>query len=132
MKPTWDDFKAFCDDENYDPKEWDSSHKNNDYIEQAYDEYMSGGGYQTQIWKKFCSQWQNVCLHCGELVSTRNPSGYCDHLQYPDYCDICSSKMTPDELRRIAREIDRHGFSDDATKMMVWAAKLEGIVKDIK
>jgi hypothetical protein len=37
-----------------------------------------------------------VCQHCGEDVEIRNPSGFCDHLYYPDYCEICQ-KVKPDE-----------------------------------
>lgn len=31
------------------------------------------------------------CDHCGYDTAIRNPSGYCDHLQYPDYCEICKN-----------------------------------------
>jgi len=33
------------------------------------------------------------CKHCGMDIVIRNPSGYCDHLYYPDNCQICQ-KMT--------------------------------------
>jgi methionyl-tRNA synthetase len=129
MKPTWADFKAFCDKEKYDPIEWDSHHKTKEYVEKAYDQWDSGDENQTDIWKDFCTQWKSqfdVCLHCGEKIEIRNISGYCDHLQYPDYCDICSSKMSPEELRRIAKVLDGNEFWDDSVKMMIWAARLEG------
>jgi hypothetical protein len=29
------------------------------------------------------------CKHCHCDLQIRNPSGYCDHLYYPDYCEIC-------------------------------------------
>ena len=29
------------------------------------------------------------CNHCGMDKAIRNPSGYCDHLYYPEYCDVC-------------------------------------------
>ncbi len=35
---------------------------------------------------------ENICKHCGGDVGIRNPSGYCDHLCYPENCDICSGK----------------------------------------
>lgn len=31
----------------------------------------------------------DVCPHCGGPISVRNPSGYCDHLYYPEYCEVC-------------------------------------------
>lgn len=32
----------------------------------------------------------SVCKHCHMDLSLRNPSGYCDHLEYPTYCDHCN------------------------------------------
>jgi len=32
---------------------------------------------------------ENICPHCKMDKRIRNPSGYCDHLYYPDYCEIC-------------------------------------------
>jgi hypothetical protein len=34
-----------------------------------------------------------ICKHCGEPIAIRNPSGYCDHLHYPDNCKVCSGKI---------------------------------------
>ena len=32
----------------------------------------------------------NICKHCGTDINIRNyPSGHCDHLHYPDYCNVC-------------------------------------------
>ncbi len=33
------------------------------------------------------------CKHCNMDTAIRNLSGYCDHLHYPDYCKVCSSKV---------------------------------------
>ena len=30
-----------------------------------------------------------ICKHCNQNVAIRNPSGYCDHLYYPDNCETC-------------------------------------------
>jgi len=32
-----------------------------------------------------------ICKHCGMLKAIRNPSGFCDHLHYPEYCDVCTA-----------------------------------------
>ena len=32
------------------------------------------------------------CKHCGEDMAIRNPSGYCDHLYYQEYCEVCEKK----------------------------------------
>jgi len=29
------------------------------------------------------------CSHCQMDRAVRNPSGYCDHLYYPEYCKVC-------------------------------------------
>ena len=31
----------------------------------------------------------NICPHCKNDIRVRNPSGYCDHLYYPNNCSIC-------------------------------------------
>lgn len=30
-----------------------------------------------------------VCPHCKGDIEIRNPTGFCDHLYYPDMCEIC-------------------------------------------
>ncbi len=37
-------------------------------------------------------QPNKICKHCQEPIALRNPSGYCDHLYYPDNCNICKPK----------------------------------------
>jgi len=37
---------------------------------------------------------EEFCTHCHCPISTRNPSGYCDHLYYPENCKVCSGKDT--------------------------------------
>ncbi len=32
-----------------------------------------------------------ICNHCNEPVKIRNPSGYCDHLYFPENCKTCNS-----------------------------------------
>ncbi len=32
----------------------------------------------------------SLCLRCGGSTVIRNPSGYCDHLDYPQQCDVCA------------------------------------------
>ncbi len=34
-----------------------------------------------------------ICEHCNMPIRIRNPSGFCDHLQYPEYCDICKRRQ---------------------------------------
>lgn len=30
-----------------------------------------------------------ICIHCNQDIRIRNPSGFCDHLYYPDCCLKC-------------------------------------------
>ena len=32
------------------------------------------------------------CKHCGYDTALRNPSGYCDHLYYPEACEVCNAE----------------------------------------
>jgi len=36
-----------------------------------------------------------LCPHCKMDKAIRNPSGFCDHLYYPDYCKICQKASKP-------------------------------------
>lgn len=37
------------------------------------------------------------CDHCKMDTAIRNPSGFCDHLYYPDCCEVCkAAKYIPD------------------------------------
>ena len=36
--------------------------------------------------------FENICNHCGMDKKIRNPSGFCDHLHYPENCDICKEE----------------------------------------
>jgi len=33
------------------------------------------------------------CTHCHKDINIRNPSGFCDHLYYPEGCKICQSNL---------------------------------------
>lgn|SRR3990167_4478396 len=35
---------------------------------------------------------QKSCDHCGMDIAMRNPSGFCDHLYYPENCGVCHKK----------------------------------------
>ena len=36
-----------------------------------------------------------LCSHCGYSIDIRNPSGECDHLKYPEYCETCRRTLEP-------------------------------------
>lgn len=59
-----------------------------------------------------------TCPHCRMDIAIRNPSGYCDHLKYPENCEPCQKGAVPQcyegdnclNLKTIAekdREIER-------------------------
>ncbi len=37
---------------------------------------------------------EKICQHCGYPIELRNPSGFCDHLYYPDSCEVCKGKAS--------------------------------------
>ncbi len=40
-----------------------------------------------------------LCPHCDYSIDLRNPSGFCDHLHYPDECHVCGkSKPAVEEI----------------------------------
>lgn len=43
-------------------------------------------------------EYENICLHCKMDKRIRNPSGYCDHLHYPENCTACSLIKTVSEI----------------------------------
>lgn len=42
-----------------------------------------------------------ICNHCHQPIEIRNPSGYCDHLYYPDCCEVCKEPGEREELARL-------------------------------
>jgi hypothetical protein len=50
-----------------------------------------------------------ICPNCHGPVKTRNPTGKCDHLCWPDYLTpMARHRIGPDELERIQRELLRN------------------------
>lgn len=33
--------------------------------------------------------YKGECKHCGGEIAIRNPKGNCDHLYYPESCEVC-------------------------------------------
>ena len=51
-----------------------------------------------------------ICNHCKNDIAIRNPSGYCDHLKYPDYCRICKAITILAYQRKLLQGIDQRLF----------------------
>ena len=45
-----------------------------------------------------------ICQHCKMEIEIRNPSGFCDHLYYPDMCEVCK-KANPTELESLRLQV---------------------------
>ena len=43
-----------------------------------------------------------ICPHCQMEIDIRNPSGYCDHLYYPQMCAVCNAPRAARERLRDA------------------------------
>jgi len=41
---------------------------------------------------------QDKCPHCGMSKKVRNPSGFCDHLYYPENCKVCRDREVFDSF----------------------------------
>lgn len=39
---------------------------------------------------------RELCNHCHTPIAIRNQSGFCDHLRYPESCEICFGKPMPE------------------------------------
>ena len=56
------------------------------------------------------------CLHCKGNILERNPSGFCDHLYYPEYCDVCNEKSVKESkderIRELANQLARWKLHD--------------------
>ena len=53
-----------------------------------------------------------LCLHCGKDSKLRNPSGNCDHLNYPENCKICDEIQKAMRTYHITIENDMHKIFD--------------------
>lgn len=58
------------------------------YLDYPLDEIMKELKELRTYYEKY------ICKHCGGDIRIRNPKGYCDHLYYPDNCDICKRRET--------------------------------------
>jgi len=62
------------------------------------------------------------CEHCGGNLAIANPSGYCNHVYYPENCKICEKRERADEptdaktiekLKEfIKKELEAHNCND--------------------
>ncbi len=45
-----------------------------------------------------------ICTHCGGDIAIANPTGICNHIQWPDHCEVCKENAStiPDE--RVVRD----------------------------
>jgi len=71
-----------------------------------------------------------LCEHCGMDIEIINPSGYCNHLYYPDYCEICKKrekeKQTPKPIES-AKEINK---IEDGVRLTMDKTNYEVTIKD--
>lgn len=47
-----------------------------------------------------------ICSHCKMDIRVRNPSGYCDHLYYPENCETCKLMHWNREIEKKNKEIE--------------------------
>jgi hypothetical protein len=54
---------------------------------------IAEGGYQGEDSDSDYYIPSRVCPHCKGDIRIRNPSGYCDHLHYPENCKTCQDML---------------------------------------
>lgn len=54
---------------------------------------------------------KKLCKHCGMDIAIRNPSGYCDHLYYPENCDVYNEKIQTDKQKLVEILTEFMGWS---------------------
>src|SRR3990167_5380261 len=69
---------------------------------------------------------KELCKHCGGKIAIRNPKGNCDHLYYPDNCEVCKSpapkvsdcliELGVNELGENTQNIQGHKFNGNRCK----------------
>ena len=47
----------------------------------------------------------DLCSHCNGKISIRNPKGFCDHLYYPDNCDVCKDYGSINNKKKDEKEV---------------------------
>lgn len=59
------------------------------------EEFRAATAPPVEVPGKEPAEWREppLCEHCGYAIKIRNPSGYCDHLYYPDMCKICEKRI---------------------------------------
>jgi hypothetical protein len=77
------------------------------------DEALSGysdGGVRCPVHNKLdnsvISGGQYDCPHCGMKLNLRNPSGFCDHLYYPENCEVCKQNKFSDPRKPAVKKIE--------------------------
>jgi len=69
------------------------------------------------------------CEHCEGDIKVRNPKGYCDHLQYPEYCQICRTLSKP----KPNLKLHKHPlFKDYHEPEWIWIAGGEYLKNEMK
>lgn len=47
-----------------------------------------------------------ICKHCGYDIEIRNPSVHCDHIYYPENCDICEAIEEIAKLETLKKNLE--------------------------
>src|SRR3990167_9397448 len=61
------------------------------------------------IFNHMTTKNEERCQHCGGDIKIRNPKGYCDHLHYPEACEVCSAHKNEGEKYEQYYELEAVG-----------------------
>jgi hypothetical protein len=62
-------------------------------FEEKFKETLDPNKFQWAVYGGSLIPKFDLCEHCGYSIKLRNPSGFCDHLYYPDNCDVCVKRI---------------------------------------
>lgn len=60
------------------------------HLDTVFSEFVEMGESGRGFWRNAKYDPNGLCLHCGGEIAIRNPTGLCDHLYYPENCDVCN------------------------------------------
>lgn len=67
----------------------------------------------------------DICPHCKMNIRIRNPSGFCDHLYYPYYCQFCTEAIK----MSLRQELDK---SDKDIKLRQLKKRVEVLIHKVE
>jgi hypothetical protein len=97
----WQRFCVYC---HVHEREHDHRCKLTEWLDEVYvllDEAANAGQGEPEptsdeVWEPLPVTEESICKHCGGQLAIANPKGFCNHIYYPDYCEVCAAISVDD------------------------------------